>query len=42
MNPVEYIKHNYFDKIKENIAIISDSEFETKKDFYKIDTKEPV
>ena len=42
MNPVEYIKHNYFDKINENIAIISDSEFETKKDFYKIETKEPV
>lgn len=42
MNPVEYIKHSFFDKIQENIAIISDSEFDTKKDFYKIDTKEPV
>lgn len=42
MNPVEYIKNHYFDKIKENIAIISDWEIITKKDFYKIDIKEAV
>lgn len=42
MNPVEYIKNHYFDKIKENIAIISDWQIITKKDFYKIDIKEAI
>lgn len=42
INPVEYIKNNYFDNIKTNICIISDSEVRTNKDFYKINTIEPV
>jgi len=42
MNPVEYLKYNYFDKINQKIAIISDLELETKKDFFKIDVHEPV
>ncbi len=42
INPIDHIKNNYFDNIKSNIAIISDSEIKTNKDFYKINTTEPV